>query len=64
MAKPTSLPDAALNHAGEHLPPGLPPVTPTPPIHDVNLPDQALAVVQHVDLLGQAQAHLPDFFFL
>jgi hypothetical protein len=65
MAKPTSLPDAALTHAAEQalarlaeLPPLTPPEAPTPPEHElpptsVALPEQALPLPE--------QAGVPDW---
>ena len=59
MAKPTGLPQQALDGAApqaqEHLPTTLPPTPPTPPTNEVTLPDGA----DHMSLTGIA--HLPDF---
>ena len=63
MGRPKLPPGA--DHAADpavHIPNELPAVPTAPPSH-VTLPDQALeALAEHVDLLGQGDGDLPEFF--
>jgi hypothetical protein len=62
MAKPTALPQQALDHAADqaqaHLPIELPPA-PHTPLADFALPQ---AATDHISPIGES--HLPDWFLI